>query len=121
MKRHSVPFEHVDVWVPNYTAGELNGSDKTCLLSFAGSVTTETEILFPGRGPSQKMDEVSQFNLNSFSDYSQKLSFDVGCGFAGHVFENGKPCWEILQNQQNSNRFECLGGAKQWGALQQLL
>ena len=34
----------MDVWAPNYTAGELNGSDKTCRLSFAGSVTTETEI-----------------------------------------------------------------------------
>jgi len=115
IKRHSVPFEHVDVWVPNYTPGTDDNNSNKCRLSFAGSVTTETEIPFTGRGPSQRLDSDSQFNLLSFGDYSQKFSFLVGCGLPGRVFESGNPRWEhCVQNHQN-RLFERAGGACQWG------
>jgi hypothetical protein len=56
-----------------------------------------------------------QFNLFAFGDYSQKFSFDVGCGLPGRVYESGRPTWEQSVHNAPHHHFERCGGALQWG------
>lgn len=119
IQRHNVPFEHVDVWVPSFVpssdAQQENGSGApVCRLCYAGSATVEKVVGLDGK-TSSTMSVEDQFNLFAFGDYSQKFSFDVGCGLPGRVYHSGLPTWE--QNVQNAPRhhFERCGGAVQWG------
>lgn len=109
IKRHNVPFEHVDVWVPNF---QTNGHHK-CILGFAGSATSENEIPASGSAPAIKIDPEAKFNLLAFGDYSQKFSFSVGCGLPGRVFHTHTPTWESALGPESL--FERSGGASQWG------
>jgi len=120
MQRHSVPFEYLDAWVPSFVNG--GGPDappgaapqQKCRLCFAGCGTSEVQVAHDGRGmvPLAKED---QFDLTAFGEYSQKFSFDVGCGLPGRVYHTGVPSWE--QHVQNApvGHFERSGGAVQWG------
>eukprot|EP00816_Leptocylindrus_hargravesii_P001693 CAMPEP_0196805590 /NCGR_PEP_ID=MMETSP1362-20130617/5381_1 /TAXON_ID=163516 /ORGANISM="Leptocylindrus danicus, Strain CCMP1856" /LENGTH=735 /DNA_ID=CAMNT_0042178607 /DNA_START=268 /DNA_END=2475 /DNA_ORIENTATION=+ len=115
--RSNAPFEHVDLWVPSYVtpndeqtqqAHPSSGSiseDQKCRLCFAGADTVEL---------STEREEEHQ-NLVAFGDYSEKFSFDVGCGLPGRVYQSGIPTWE--QSVQNApfHHFERCGGAAQWG------
>lgn len=109
IKRHNVPFEHIDVWVPNF---QNDGTNK-CILGFAGSATSEQEISGSGTAPAVKIDAEAKFNLLAFGDYSQKFSFSVGCGLPGRVFHTRKPTWESAIHSETL--FERSGGASQWG------
>lgn len=111
IKRHNVPFEHVDVWVPNF---HDNGRGN-CILGFAGSATSDQEIPASGHAPAVKIDPDAKFNLLAFGDYSQKFSFAVGCGLPGRVFESHSPSWDTGVNTGNNRYFERSGGAVQWG------
>lgn len=55
------------------------------------------------------------FNLLTFGEYSQKFSFDIGCGLPGRVYQSGIATWE--QSVQNAplEHFERCGGAIQCG------
>jgi len=53
--------------------------------------------------------------LQAFGDYSQKFSFDVGCGLPGRVYESGRPTWEQSVQNAPHHHFERCGGALQWG------
>eukprot|EP00557_Chaetoceros_sp_GSL56_P001887 CAMPEP_0176492094 /NCGR_PEP_ID=MMETSP0200_2-20121128/8788_1 /TAXON_ID=947934 /ORGANISM="Chaetoceros sp., Strain GSL56" /LENGTH=717 /DNA_ID=CAMNT_0017889579 /DNA_START=604 /DNA_END=2757 /DNA_ORIENTATION=+ len=110
IKRHNVPFEHVDVWVPN-AGGNANQDN---MLGFAGCATTETEIPPSSKVPATPLDSEDRFNFLAFGDYSQKFSFAEGCGLPGRVFSSGVPVWEekVLTS---SAAFERAGGAVQWG------
>jgi hypothetical protein len=56
-----------------------------------------------------------KFNLYAFGDYSQKFSFDVGCGLPGRVYQSGMPTWEQSVHNAPHRHFERGGGATQWG------
>jgi hypothetical protein len=111
IKRHNVPFEHVDIWVPNFHG---NGNSE-CILGFAGSATADHEIPASGKVPSRQIDPDAKFNLLAFGDYSQKFSFSVGCGLPGRVFDQDTPTWETRIGTASSAHFERSGGATQWG------
>eukprot|EP00560_Eucampia_antarctica_P001229 CAMPEP_0197834302 /NCGR_PEP_ID=MMETSP1437-20131217/21946_1 /TAXON_ID=49252 ORGANISM="Eucampia antarctica, Strain CCMP1452" /NCGR_SAMPLE_ID=MMETSP1437 /ASSEMBLY_ACC=CAM_ASM_001096 /LENGTH=654 /DNA_ID=CAMNT_0043438877 /DNA_START=278 /DNA_END=2242 /DNA_ORIENTATION=- len=117
MKRHKVPFEHVDVWVPSFVPNdEPNAtSDSNCRLCFAGSATSDTEILQHGNVPVKNVPKDAHFNLQAFGDYSQKFSFDVGCGLPGRVYDSGIPTWEQSVHTSSNAHFERSGAAQQWG------
>lgn len=110
IKRHNVPFEHVDVWVPN--AGNECGQGN--LLGFAGCATSDSQIPPNGSGPAAEIDPDTKFNLLSFGDYSQKFSFSGGCGLPGKVFTSGLPMWKEDLSLKCVD-FERHGGANQWG------
>eukprot|EP00550_Attheya_septentrionalis_P007583 CAMPEP_0198296606 /NCGR_PEP_ID=MMETSP1449-20131203/33249_1 /TAXON_ID=420275 /ORGANISM="Attheya septentrionalis, Strain CCMP2084" /LENGTH=689 /DNA_ID=CAMNT_0043997271 /DNA_START=113 /DNA_END=2182 /DNA_ORIENTATION=- len=121
VQRHSVPFEHMDVWVPSFVPD--NGSpneppstseNTTCRLCFAGSHTSENQVPANGKG-SFPIDADVKFNLVAFGDYSQKFSFRVGCGLPGRVYQSGLPTWEQSVQNAPHNHFERCGGASQWG------
>lgn len=116
MQRHNVPFEHIDAWVPSFVAGDSSTVDgeQPCRLCFAGSATTEVQI--PSvNGPPEDLSAEERFNLQSFGDYSQKFSFDVGCGLPGRVYQSGVPTWEQSVHNAPAHHFERCGGAQQWG------
>uniref|UniRef100_A0A7S3QCM2 Uncharacterized protein n=1 Tax=Chaetoceros debilis TaxID=122233 RepID=A0A7S3QCM2_9STRA len=121
IQRHGCPFEHVDVWVPSFVpdseASEGSGinNNSTCRLCFAGSATADVQVPIDGVGPAQVLSQDEQFNLLSFGDYSQKFSFNVGCGLPGRVYENGVPAWEQSVQNAPHQHFERCGGAIQWG------
>mmetsp|Transcript_25197 Transcript_25197/g.51371 ORF Transcript_25197/g.51371 Transcript_25197/m.51371 type:complete len:470 (-) Transcript_25197:237-1646(-) len=115
MKRHSVPFEHVDAWVPSFVSGPEGEGEQKCRLCYAGSATTETQVAPDGKGPPQELSQEDRFNLMAFGDYSQKFSFDVGCGLPGRVYQSGVPTWEQSVQNAPHHLFERLGGALQWG------
>lgn len=128
MLRHNVPFEHVDVWAPSFTDGGGHGfnvdgcGDSThqrCRLCFAGFGTMETRVPQEG-GTAIPMTCDDIFDLLSFGEYSEKFSFDVGCGVPGRVYSSGVASWE--QGIQNApiSQFERIGGAQQW-AIQTVL
>lgn len=120
IQRHNCPFEHVDIWVPSFVpdsdASEGSGSNvSSCRLCFAGSATADLKVPRNGIGPLEMIDSDEQFNLLSFGDYSQKFSFNVGCGLPGRVYESGIPAWEQSVHNAPLTHFERNGGANQWG------
>lgn len=122
LQRHACPFEHVDAWVPSFvpdseaSEGSGNNSNSTCRLCFAGSATAEVHVPIDGSGSGSSMplSQDDQFNLLSFGEYSQKFSFNVGCGLPGRVYENGVPAWEQSVQNAPHQHFERCGGAIQW-------
>jgi hypothetical protein len=118
LKRHDVPFEHVELWVPSFVPqanGETaSGASSNCRLCFAGSATVD-EIVEDGTKTKKPLSQQSQFSLQAFGDYSQKFSFDVGCGLPGRVYESGRPTWEQSVQNAPHHHFERCGGALQWG------
>lgn len=114
MQRHNVPFEHVDLWVPSFVSGPGSAESNSCRLCYAGGSTADYQIGEDGTS-SVPLTGEEQFNLNAFGDYSQRFSFDVGCGLPGRVYKSGAPTWE--QNVMNAphQHFERFGGAEQWG------
>jgi hypothetical protein len=116
LRRHNVPFEHVDLWVPSFVPMEdISGvAPSNCRLCYAGSATVEEVV--GGDGKTRKpLSFEDQFNLYAFGDYSQKFSFDVGCGLPGRVYESGCPTWEQSVHNAPHHHFERCGGALQWG------
>jgi len=118
LKRHDVPFEHFELWVPSFVpeanGGTTNGNTSTCRLCFAGSASLDEVIEEDGKG-TKPLSQQSQFSLQAFGDYSQKFSFDVGCGLPGRVYESGRPTWEQSVQNAPHHHFERCGGALQWG------
>jgi len=117
MQRHNVPFEHVDVWVPSFVPNEeppIGGASQGCRLCFAGSATLDESVGEDGK-TKYPISAEDQFNLYAFGDYSQKFSFDVGCGLPGRVYESGRPTWEQSVQNAPHHHFERCGGALQWG------
>ena len=98
IKRRNMPFEQIDLWVPSLTPDEGHNAETKCRLNFAGSTTMDKVVPPGGAGPAQPMSDEMKFNLLSFGDYSQKFSFDVGCGLPGRVYMSGICTWE--QNVQ---------------------
>jgi hypothetical protein len=115
MKRHKVQFEHVDVWVPSFVPNDnaTSNDDTKCRLCFAGSATSDKEMTGDLHAQAQDISKDPFFNLQAFGDYSEKFSFDVGCGLPGRIYETGLTTWE--QNVQTSSTFERSGAAQQWG------
>jgi hypothetical protein len=115
IQRHNIPFEHIDLWVPSFVPNEdPNGSSSNCRLCFAGSATVDETVGDDGKTRKTLATE-DQFNLYAFGDYSQKFSFDVGCGLPGRVYESGRPTWEQSVHNAPHHHFERCGGALQWG------
>lgn len=117
MQRNSVPFEHVDVWVPSFVSqpgvpDDQNGGK--CRLCFAGCGTADYHIP-SGESAPVPLSSEGQFNLISFGEYSQKFSFDVGSGLPGRVYLTGVSSWEQGIQSAPSGQFERKGGAFQWG------
>jgi hypothetical protein len=111
LQRHNVPFEHIDVWVPSYV-GE-GGDQSTCRLCYAGCATAE-KLVETDLKTSRPLSGDESFNFHAFGDYSQKFSFDVGCGLPGRVYESGRPTWEQSVHNAPHTHFERCGGANQW-------
>jgi hypothetical protein len=115
LQRLGIPFEHVDLWVPSFVPGDGEDLDSTtCRLCFAGSATVDKVIEQDGKS-GRSLTTEERFNLFAFGDYSQKFSFDVGCGLPGRVYESGRPTWEQSVHNAPHNHFERCGGALQWG------
>jgi hypothetical protein len=116
IQRHNVPFEHVDLWVPSFVpaSGEAANTGEACRLCYAGSATVDKQVEQDGK-TTRNLTSEEQFNLFAFGDYSQKFSFDVGCGLPGRVYESGRPTWEQSVHNAPHNHFERCGGALQWG------
>ena len=104
----------MDLWVPSFVNGAQEDRPTSCRLCYAGSATVETIVGEDGAKTRQLAPE-EQFNLFAFGDYSQKFSFDVGCGLPGRVYESGRPTWEQSVQNAPHEHFERCGGAHQWG------
>eukprot|EP00521_Asterionellopsis_glacialis_P012416 CAMPEP_0195292554 /NCGR_PEP_ID=MMETSP0707-20130614/10038_1 /TAXON_ID=33640 /ORGANISM="Asterionellopsis glacialis, Strain CCMP134" /LENGTH=726 /DNA_ID=CAMNT_0040353043 /DNA_START=18 /DNA_END=2198 /DNA_ORIENTATION=+ len=118
MQRHNVPFEHVDIWVPSFVpaGGEQQAAENTsCRLCFAGSATVDMQVGSADGKCNQAISNEDRFYLEAFGDYSQKFSFDVGCGLPGRVYQSGLPTWEQSVQNAPHTHFERCGGAIQWG------
>jgi hypothetical protein len=115
LERHGVPFEHVDLWVPSFVPSEPSQNGQTsCRLCFAGNATVE-KLVAEDRKTTRSLAHDELFNFFAFGDYSQKFSFDVGCGLPGRVYESGRPTWEQGIHNAPDHHFERAGGAMQWG------
>lgn len=115
LHRHNVPFEHVDLWVPSFVPNEDRANaPSNCRLCYAGSATVDDTAGDDGKS-GKPLSQEDQFNLYAFGDYSQKFSFDVGCGLPGRVYESGRPTWEQSVQNAPHHHFERCGGAHQWG------
>ena len=130
IQRHNIPFEHIDAWVPSFVPNADGAADagsqaqpngalsaaagQKCRLCFAGFASTETQVPVEGGRPVPLVGQ-HQFDLLSFGEYSQKFSFDVGCGLPGRVYSSGICSWEQGVENAPSGQFERCGGASQWG------
>ncbi len=126
MRRHNVPFEYIDAWVPSFvpdTSDEPSQSEDSamgekskCRLCFAGSLVATQVIVGDGaQRRSVPLSPDDQFNLSAFGDYSESFSFDVGCGLPGRVYHMGVPTWEQSVHNAPLHHFERVGGSQQWG------
>lgn len=122
LQRYNIPFEHVDAWVPSFvpqqpgsadTSAGANTGEQKCRLCFAGSATTDAIIPAQG-GSAIPLTQEEHFDLVSFGEYSQKFSFDLGCGLPGRVYSSGVASWEQGIQKAPSTLFERCGGASQW-------
>jgi hypothetical protein len=118
LQRYNMPFEHVDAWVPSFVpqqpgATGASTGEQQCRLCFAGSATSE-RIIPPDGGSSVPLTSEDHFDLVSFGEYSQKFSFDLGCGLPGRVYSSGVASWEQGIQKAPSTLFERCGGASQW-------
>jgi hypothetical protein len=121
LQRYNIPFEHVDAWVPSFVPQQSSGGgesgastgEQKCRLCFAGSASTET-VIPPDGGSAISLTPEEQFDLISFGEYSQKFSFDLGCGLPGRVYSSGVASWEQGIQKAPSALFERCGGAAQW-------
>jgi len=121
LQQCSIPFEHVDAWVPSFVPQQPGDQDDpgtsmgehTCRLCYAGSATTEV-VVPPNGGPAIPVTSEEYFDLISFGEYSQKFSFDLGCGLPGRVYSSGVASWEQGIQKAPSTLFERCGGALQW-------
>jgi len=114
-----VPFEHVDLWVPSFvpTTGDHIAEEigtTTCRLCYAGSATVDYKVDQDGKCH-VALHEEETFFLNAFGNYSQKFSFDVGCGLPGRVYQSGLPTWEQSVHNAPHQHFERCGGARNFG------
>lgn len=116
MQRHHVPFEHIDLWVPSFvpSSGAESAEGTSCRLCYAGNATVDLQVAQDGKC-TLPLSAEDHFNLFSFGDYSQKFSFDVGCGLPGRVYQSGMPTWEQSVMNAPHHHFERGGGARQWG------
>ena len=114
LQRHGVPFEHIDLWVPSFVPGDGQVNGSNCRLCYAGSATV-SETVDEDLKTRKALSQEEQFNLYAFGDYSQKFSFQVGCGLPGRVYETGHPTWEQSVHNAPHHHFERCGGALQWG------
>jgi len=131
IERNSIPFEHIDVWVPSYVDGNSSmgtgsksqsGNFRLC---FGGSATMGVQIVNNEPNPdgtSQKpvlkrapITQEDKTNFSMFGTYSEKFSFDTGCGLPGRVFQSGVPAWEQFVSESHPSLFERRGGAAQFG------
>jgi hypothetical protein len=114
--RLAIPFEHVDVWVPSFVDSDpresVGSQTQKCRLCFAGCGPAEVKV---NGGEPVALSADEKFDLMSFGEYSEKFSFEIGCGLPGRVYSSGVASWE--QGIQNAplEQFERSGGAKQWG------
>jgi hypothetical protein len=119
LQRNGLPFEFCDIWVPSFTVGgNMNSGvvpSQDCRLFFAGFGVTEYLIPENGEGPVQSMSNEDFFDYLSFGEYSEKFSFDVGCGLPGRVYTSGEASWEQFIQNAPKEKFERKGGAEQWG------
>ena len=108
-------------------AGDSQG---VCRLCFAGSATmgqiienssnddSNSSLLDSDRKESVKISPLTSeeiFNYTLFGDYSEKFSFNSGCGLPGRVFQSGVAAWEQFVTNAPSHLFERRGGAIQFG------
>ncbi len=113
MNRLTIPFEHVDTWVPSFVENDSGGQQQqNCRLCFAGCGTAQSKVINDEAVP---LTTDERFDLMCFGEYSEKFSFEIGCGLPGRVYSSGVASWE--QGIQNAplQQFERSGGAKQWG------
>ena len=121
LQRHNMPFEHVDAWVPSFVPSENNvangGTDSKCRLCFAGLATADvvSRQVRDGSNESKFLSQEDQSHLIAFGEYSQKFSFNVGCGLPGRVYQSGVPTWEQSVQNAPHHHFERCGGAIQYG------
>lgn len=118
----------------NLAAMANKGSDNndTCRLCFAGSATLNVQVVDSSNSSTsslasleEKQEEVHKsvspltadeiFNFSLYGDYSEKFSFNVGCGLPGRVFKTGIAAWEQFVSNAPSHMFERRGGAMQFG------
>lgn len=119
IQQNNIPFEHVDAWVPSFVPGssKSNGANGVpsplCRLCYAGSISATSHLSLDGL--SHALSSKEEYNLKEFADYSEKFSFDVGCGLPGRVYQSGVPTWEQSVQNAPQNHFERSKGANQWG------
>lgn len=110
-ERNDVPFEHVELWVP-VQVPEISSQR----LRYAGSATMH-KVVDEVSLTKTTLSEEDRFRLQSFAEYSQKLSVEVeiDSGLPGSVYQTGLSTWQ--QNVQNTpcNRFKRVGGVSQFG------
>lgn len=113
---HRIPFEHADAWVPSFapqSGGPLADSKQRSRLFFAGAATADAKVPTSG-GPSVPLTDDEHFDFVSFGEYSQKFSFEEGCGLPGRVYSSGVASWEQGIQKAPKVSFERIGGASQW-------
>ena len=125
IERYGIPFEHIDVWVPTFVAAD--GNDMTdhpknsdegkqqCRLCYAGCSTVDKIISADDSKKVRDLTTEERFNFAAFGDYSEKFSFDVGCGLPGRVYDTGNLVRLDRVSQASVSSFERCGGALQWG------
>ena len=115
VQQENFPFEHIDCWVPSFGSGTEEGGQQKCHLCYAGSGSTDTEIILGDTTIPKKLSEQTKFNLNAFAKHSENFSFGVGCDLAGRVYQSGVPTWEQSIQYSPMEHFARNSAAAQWG------
>ena len=103
MERNSLPFHHVDVWVPSYSKVGCDDPPSPRLFH-AGYATCHHNI-----------DSSLVSKLDKYGEYSTRFSFPSEVGLPGRVFATGKHVWERRIDEADPKFFERAGGAKVYG------
>lgn len=97
-----IPFHHVDVWVPSYTADD-NGGEDVMRLFHAGHVTKSD------------LDNDTYSRMTEFGEYSKTFSFGAEEDLPGRVFSTLKPRWVRKLDEADPSTYARSEGAKMYG------
>eukprot|EP00532_Pseudo-nitzschia_australis_P011527 CAMPEP_0168240442 /NCGR_PEP_ID=MMETSP0140_2-20121125/22185_1 /TAXON_ID=44445 /ORGANISM="Pseudo-nitzschia australis, Strain 10249 10 AB" /LENGTH=872 /DNA_ID=CAMNT_0008175069 /DNA_START=362 /DNA_END=2981 /DNA_ORIENTATION=+ len=108
IEKRNMPFQHLDLWVPSFSTGDLSGLSKSVDVD-------QLHLHHAGHTCRRDVSNDLAHMLHEFGVYSSYFSFEPGKGLPGRVYSTGVASWECAVHRKNSNDFGRVEGAELYG------
>ena len=108
IQKHNMPFQHIDLWVPSFSTGDVSGHSKSVDVN-------QLHLHHAGHTCRRDVSNDLAHMLHEFGVYSSYFSFEPGKGLPGRVYSTGVASWECEVHRKDSNDFGRVEGAELYG------